>query len=50
VVNIRHGVMVSNWNSGPVWWTGIAATVVQSVLTILSLLLFRNRFYETFKT
>ncbi|KAJ5397756.1 Riboflavin synthase-like beta-barrel [Penicillium cosmopolitanum] len=49
IFHIRKGDMVKQWKTSVVYWTGIPALLSQTYLTVMSLPLIRNRFYEFFK-
>ncbi|KAF9888879.1 hypothetical protein FE257_008249 [Aspergillus nanangensis] len=49
IYHIDQGDMVSKWKSDLTYWTGVAALVPQTYLTVMSLPSIRNRFYEFFK-
>ncbi|KAI0730785.1 ferric reductase NAD binding domain-containing protein [Earliella scabrosa] len=49
VGSIHHGEMVTNWNTTPWYWTGVAALIPQTWLVFMSWGPVRNRYYETFK-
>ncbi|KAF7595652.1 hypothetical protein BBP40_005400 [Aspergillus hancockii] len=49
IFNIWKGQMVEKWNTSVVYWTGVAALIPQTYLTLMSLPAVRNRYYEFFK-
>ncbi|KAK1764210.1 putative FRE ferric reductase-like transmembrane component [Phialemonium atrogriseum] len=49
VHHIWKGDMVMQWNTGLVYWSGIAALIPQAYLTFMSLPYIRNAYYEFFK-
>ncbi|RHZ47396.1 putative cysteine synthase B, partial [Aspergillus thermomutatus] len=49
IVHIDKGDMVYQWKTSLTYWTGVAALIPQAYLTIMSLPIIRNRYYEFFK-
>ncbi|KAG0156480.1 hypothetical protein PDIDSM_3659 [Penicillium digitatum] len=49
VYHIWKGDMMQKWKTSVVYWTGVAALLSQTYLTLMSLPCIRNRFYEFFK-
>ncbi|KAJ5543085.1 hypothetical protein N7535_005514 [Penicillium sp. DV-2018c] len=49
IYHIWKGDMTHQWKTSVVYWTGVAALISQTYLTVMSLPFIRNRFYEFFK-
>ncbi|KAJ9492824.1 hypothetical protein VN97_g465 [Penicillium thymicola] len=49
IYHIWKGDMMYQWKTSVVYWTGVAALISQTYLTLMSLPFIRNRFYEFFK-
>ncbi|GFF27857.1 ferric/cupric reductase transmembrane component 7 [Aspergillus udagawae] len=49
IVHIHKGDMVKQWKTQLTYWTGVAALIPQTYLTVMSLPAIRNRYYEFFK-
>ncbi|KGO70927.1 Riboflavin synthase-like beta-barrel [Penicillium italicum] len=49
IFHIWKGDMMYQWKTSVVYWTGVAALISQTYLTLMSLPFIRNRFYEFFK-
>ncbi|RHZ69270.1 hypothetical protein CDV55_106632 [Aspergillus turcosus] len=49
IVHIDKGDMVYQWKTQVTYWTGVAALIPQAYLTVMSLPVIRNRYYEFFK-
>ncbi|PYH97864.1 putative ferric reductase transmembrane component [Aspergillus ellipticus CBS 707.79] len=50
VFHIWKGDIVTQWNDGGIWVTGVVAILAQTWLTFLSIPWIRNRYYEVFKS
>ncbi|KAL3475254.1 ferric reductase like transmembrane component-domain-containing protein [Aspergillus californicus] len=50
VYDISQGDMMNQWKTSMFYWTGVAALLPQTWLTVMSFSVIRNRYYEFFKS